>query len=276
VVMELRKQRSLIEEARQMDIVHYLSKCSNRTIAKFLLQLNGNLSFHQPLTPSFAKQAYSNTESKINIVNERALSSFSLLRYLKQRRIPIDLAEQFCREVKYEVNGKEYFAIGFKNNSGGYELRNPYYKFSSSPKDITTFNNQGKEAAVFEGFFNFLSFMAMQKNQEKIESNFVILNSASFFEKARPFMEQHEAIRLYLDRDKTGQSYSQYASSLSKKYKDESGLYKHHNDLNDWLINFGKAQRKNLGHTSFKIILPQLIKQLYFNALLQILKISHI
>ena len=61
-------------------------------------------------------------------------------------------------------------------------------------------------------------------------------------------MEKHDAIRLYLDRDKTGQNYSQYALLLSKKYKDESGLYKHHNDLNDWLINFGKAQRKNLRH----------------------------
>ena len=104
-----------------------------------------------------------------------------------------------------------------------------------------------KKLRFFEGFTDFLSFMAIHKNQHQIVSDFVILNSVSFFEKACPFMEKHEGIKLYLDRDKTGQDYSQYALSLSKKYKDESHLYKLHKDLNDWLVNFGKSQRKNLG-----------------------------
>ena len=62
---------------------------------------------------------------------------------------------------------KYTMAIGFKNDSGGYELRNPYFKGSSSPKDITTFNNGAKEATVFEGFIDFLSFMAIHKNQSQ-------------------------------------------------------------------------------------------------------------
>ncbi len=88
--------------------------------------------------------------------------------------------------------------------------------------------------------------MVIHKNQPQILTDFVILNSVSFFEKARHFMERHDAIRLYLDRDTTGQNCSKYALSINKKYKDESSLYQHHNDLNDWLVNFGKAQRKNL------------------------------
>ncbi len=61
-------------------------------------------------------------------------------------------------------------------------------------------------------------------------------------------MEGHECIRLYLDRDRTGQNCSRYALSLNNKYKDESYLYQHHNDLNDWLVNIGKAQKKSLGY----------------------------
>jgi hypothetical protein len=60
-------------------------------------------------------------------------------------------------------------------------------------------------------------------------------------------MEQHDAIRLYLDRDTTGKNYSRYALSLSNKYKDESGLYKQYKDLNDWVVNMGKVQKKNMG-----------------------------
>ncbi len=86
----------------------------------------------------------------------------------------------------------------------------------------------------------------MQKNLAQTTADFVVLNSISFFEKARPFMEQHDYVRLYLDHDKTGQNCTRYALSLSKKYKDESQLYKSHKDLNDWMMNIGKAQKKTL------------------------------
>ncbi len=209
--------------------------------------MGNNFSFHQPIR-HLTKQQEESEESKIKIVKERPLSSFILVRYLQQRRIPLEVAERFCREVKYVMNGKEYFGIGFKNNAGGYEIRNPYFKASSSPKDITTFNNQAKEIAVFEGFTDLLSLIAIHQNQQQNNSDYVVLNSVSLFERARSFMEEHEEIRLYLDNDSTGQNYSQYAVSLSNKYKDESHLYKKYKDLNDWLVNFGKAQKKNLRH----------------------------
>jgi DNA primase len=215
----------------------------NYTIGEFLQKLNGDFSFHQPI---FHQPNELITEKKLNILQEFSISSFALLRYLEQRRIPVDIADQFCREVRYELNDKIYYGIGFKNDSGGYEIRNPYFKTSSSPKDITTIKNKAKEAVVFEGFFDFLSFIAIHKNQPATESNFVILNSVSFFEKARPFMEQHEIIRLYLDRDTTGQNYSHYALSLSNKYKDESKLYEHYKDLNDLMMNIGNSQKRNL------------------------------
>jgi hypothetical protein len=297
--MNFSKQRLSIEEARQIDLIEYLSKLGyqpakirnhdhwylsplrkektpsfkvnkklnrwydhglgkggniidfaiqyhNCTVSELLQQLSNVFSFHEPLIHSIV-QLKEDEESKIKIIKEGALSSFRLFRYLEQRKIPIGLAEQFCKEVKYELNGKEYFGIGFKNNSGGYEIRNPYFKASSSPKDITTFENAAKKVDVFEGFTDFLSFMTIHQNQQKVISDFVILNSVSFFEKARQFMEEHEAIKLYLDQDSTGQSYSQYALSLSTKYKDESHLYKLHKDLNEWLVNFGKSQKKKLG-----------------------------
>lgn len=226
------------------NIIDFAIVYHNCTIGEFLHKLSGDFSFHQPI---FHQSEQSSKEKKINILKDFSISSFALLRYLEQRRIRIDIADQFCREVRYELNDKIYYGIGFKNDSGGYEIRNPYFKASSSPKDITTIKNGAKEAIVFEGFIDFLSFMAINKNQTEIESDYVILNSTSFFEKARSFMEQHESIRLYLDRDTTGQNYSRYALSLSDKYRDESSLYKHHKDFNDWVMNFGKSQRKSLG-----------------------------
>jgi len=215
------------------------------SVGKLLDKLNGNFSFQKPIVHH--SEISNEPDPKIIVLRDFALTSYALLRYLEQRCIPVVIAEKYCREIQYGLNGKTYYGIGFKNDSGGFEIRNPYFKGSSSPKDITTFKNGSDEAVVFEGFTDFLSFKALHKNLPENSQDFVVLNSVSFFERARPFMEQHQAIRLYLDRDTTGQNCSQRALSMSNKYIDESKLYKNHKDLNDWMVSFDKSQKKQLG-----------------------------
>jgi hypothetical protein len=215
------------------------------TVSEFLQKLDTNFSLQQPTLPPSNKSA--TTENKIKILGDFPLTTPSLLRYLEQRKIPIEIANQFCREIRYELNSKTYFGIGFKNDSGGYEIRNPYFKTSSSPKDITTINNGSEEAAIFEGFIDFLSFQATTKNQPEKGLDFVVLNSVSLFERARPFMENHSTINLYLDRDVSGLKCTQRALSMSSKYKDQSILYKKHKDFHDWIVSNSKAPKKKLG-----------------------------
>ncbi|WP_145665175.1 hypothetical protein [Chitinophaga polysaccharea] len=63
--------------------------------------------------------------------------SQTLLHYLEVRCIPLQLALRFCREIKHSLYKMDYYAVGFKNDADGYELRNPYFKGSSSPKGFT-------------------------------------------------------------------------------------------------------------------------------------------
>ena len=60
-----------------------------------------------------------------------------LLGYLKERGILPEIAREACKEVHFQNKGKWYFAVGFANRSGGYEIRNKYLKGSISPKEIT-------------------------------------------------------------------------------------------------------------------------------------------
>ncbi|MDP2338989.1 MAG: toprim domain-containing protein [Bacteroidota bacterium] len=295
--MEFRKQRLSLSEAKEMDMVDYLSRLGyeplkirnndfwylsplreektpsfkvNRnlnwwydhglgkggnlidfgieyhhcSVGEMLDKLNGNFFFQKPIV--YHSEISNEPDPKIKVLGDFALTSYALLRYLEQRRIPVVIAEKYCREICYELNGKTYYGIGFKNDSGGWEIRNPYFKASSSPKDITTFKNGSDEAVVFEGFTDFLSFQFLHKNLPENSQDFVVLNSVSFFERARLFMEQHQSIRLYLDRDDAGQKYSKRALSMSTKYADESKLYKNHKDLNDWMVNSDKLQKKHL------------------------------
>ncbi len=210
------------------------------TISELLKSLDDNLALQKPIFRQ--PQTENEPENRIKIVGDAILSSSALLRYLIQRRIPINIADQYLREVRYKLKDKIYYGIGFKNDLGGFEIRNPYFKGSSSPKGITTITKGADEVIVFEGFTDFLSFKSIHQNERDDRFDFVVLNSISFFEIARPFMEKHAVIRLYLDRDTAGQNCSRYALSLSNKYKDESSLYQHHKDFNDWVVHFGKLQ----------------------------------
>jgi len=297
--MDFRKQKRSIAEAKEMDMVQYLSLLSyepskirnndywylsplrqektpsfkvnrklNRwydhglgkggniidfgiqyygcSVGEFLNKLDGGFSFQKPLKN--IPKIENAPEPQLKILKDVELKSNALIRYLEQRRIPVEIATRYCREVHYELNAKSYYGIGFKNDSGGFEIRNPYFKASSSPKDITTVKNASDEVTVFEGFMDFLSFKSIRENDLNKTPDFVILNSLSLFEKARPFLESHKAINLYLDNDAAGQKVAREALSSSKKYNDHSKLYQNHKDLNDWLVHIGKQQKKRLGN----------------------------
>ena len=216
----------------------------NCSSAEFLQKLNGKSFLHQPVKIVSTKVI---KENKLTILGDFILSSAHLINYLAKRKISYSIADKYCREVRYQMNGKVYYGIGFKTDSDRFEIRNPFLKSASSPKSITSFKNGCNDVAVFEGFFDFLSYKVLEEKNSLPKIDFIVLNSLSFFEKSRAAMENYNQAKLYLDNDKAGQNCSRLAMSLSDKYKDESGLYKNHKDLNDWLVNHDLKQQKKIG-----------------------------
>jgi Toprim-like/CHC2 zinc finger len=174
----------------------------------------------------------------IEILEIGQIKSSELIHYLQARRLDLRVAQKFCKEATYQVGKKIYYSICFENNLGGYELRNKYFKGSSSPKASSFFDNGSNEITVFEGFFDFLSFLTIFK-ELPIPTNYLVLNSLSFFESNYPVMELHSSVHLYLDRDHQGQTWTKQAIARSQVYTDESGLYEGYKDLNDWLCLVG-------------------------------------
>ena len=64
------------------------------------------------------------TEPSFQHLEVRDLTHPALLRYLQGRGINIELAKRECKELHFTNNGKPFFAIGFPNMAGGYEVRN--------------------------------------------------------------------------------------------------------------------------------------------------------
>lgn len=192
------------------------------------------------------EQILQNREVKLTILSIHQISSSALVKYLESRRINKEVADNYCQEIRYQVGDKIFYALGFKNDAGGYELRSPYFKGSSSPKDTSFIDHGTGELAVFEGFFSFLSYQSMYHGQEQRLTDFLILNSVSFFDKSVPLMLRQQSVRLYLDRDTTGQNCTRRALSLGKQFTDESWLYKGYKDLNEWIMHPGQSQKQSL------------------------------
>lgn len=214
-------------------------RCTMRDFLQKLTDYCGHqgLSFQLP-EPSQAvttttKKMEPDNSSKIKVTSTGLLNDPVLLSYLQTRAITLELARLHCVEVNFTLYRKVHRAIGFPNSSGGYELRNQSFKGSSSPKTFRFMDNGSKTLHVFEGFFDFLSWQQHFGNIGTSQLNFLILNSLSFFNKARPVMEAHPQINLWLDRGKAGQACTVQAIHSHAAYTDQSSLYRDMDDLNE-------------------------------------------
>ena len=111
----------------------------------------------RPVSFSFRQQP---SEPSFQQLEVGELAHPALLRYLQERGINTDLARLKCKELHFIHNGKPYFAIGFSNVAGGYEVRNRFFKGCIAPKDISHIRQQGEpreKCLVFEGMMDYLS-----------------------------------------------------------------------------------------------------------------------
>jgi hypothetical protein len=211
-----------------------------------LLERLRNSSFHQHVLPAQSPLLESNGKSPIRIRAIQPIDSPLLKAYLKERQIPLDIASRFCSQIHFELYGHSKMAIGFRNISGGYELRSADFKGGSSPKAVTFIDSGSGILSVFEGFFDFLSWQTMNPSTEGLP-NFLVLNSLAFFEKKRPIMDTYSEVNLFLDRDKAGIAATRTAVLSHPRYNDSSGLYSGYKDLNDKLTNTAMPIRRTQG-----------------------------
>lgn len=215
-----------------LDFILLLDGCSIPEVLQRLKQGN-------PL-PITRTESISAEAPAIEILSVHEVSSPALIRYCQYRRITTDIAYQYLKEVRYKNGQKIYYALGFKNDMGGFELRAPYFKGSSHPKSPTIFNNNSAEVAVFEGFFDFLSYQTIHDKQWSPVRDFLVLNSTAFFEAQLPIMQEYRQAHLYMDNDKTGTKYTKLALAKSPgQFVDARTLYAGYKDLSDWHQHIG-------------------------------------
>ncbi|KAA6312687.1 DNA primase, partial [termite gut metagenome] len=118
-------------------------------------------------------------ESTLFVLKVLPITHPALIDFVRERKIDKELADLYCREIHYRINGRNYFGVGFRNDKGGYELSSPSgFKGCIPPKEVTTVRNERNACLVFEGFWDFLSYLTLQ-NMKQTKHDAVILNSVA-------------------------------------------------------------------------------------------------
>lgn len=175
------------------------------------------------------------TVPALRMLSDIPLRHPALVDYLSSRGIAPAIASACCREVHYTVGGRNYFAVGFRNDAGGWELRSERFKGCVSPKHITTIDNRSSTVLSFEGFLDFLSYLSM-KLDEWPHIDVAVLNSVVHLSKAIPFLERHATIHAFFDNDEAGRKATANLKRLcpNSSVIDRSHLYREHKDLNEY------------------------------------------
>ena len=148
-----------------------------------------------------------------------------------------------------------YFAIAFPNVSGGYEIRNRYFKGCIAPKEISHIRQSGtarETCYVFEGFMDYLSFLTLRlencpKYPELERQDYMVLNSVANVSKALYPLGSYERIHCFFDNDRAGmealqQIRMEYGRDLY--IRDASQTYSGCKDLNEYLQKQAERNRQ--------------------------------
>lgn len=232
-----------------IDLVMQINKCSplqaleevNNYVSTSLHQYN-NTTVRQQKSFSFHGNNIDNRtkESEIQIGEVLELRNPALVAYLNKRNIDIEIARKYCKEVHYSVNNKFYFAIGFQNDSNGWILRNEYFKGCTSMDIRTCTKTRSKSDAnketclLFEGFMDFLSYLALKRGSET-KHDVIVLNSVVSLKKAEKKLSTYQTIYAFLDNDEGGKRAIEQLQKFCKDVRDQSVHYRNYKDLNDYL-----------------------------------------
>lgn len=210
-------------------------------VPSLLAKIAGQTPHIRPTSFSFRQQS---SEPSFQQLEIRELTHPALLRYLQERSIDTNIAKSECRELHFNHNDKPYFAIGFENVAGGYEIRNSFFKGCIAPKDITHIRQteqQPDTCYLFEGFMDYLSFLTILKRKQPQSpdlkrQDYMVLNSVSNLNKAIEHLSHYERIHCFFDNDQAGnKACLELQRAFFHKVRDASIHYSGYKDLNDFL-----------------------------------------
>ena len=223
----------------------YLQSCGeDHTVADSLRWLD-NMMPKVFKVPDSVRESFSGATSQLVLKKTNFLEKKKLIGYLGKRGISKSIARKYLKEahVFNKLSRKIFYAIAFRNEENGYELRNEFFKGCIAPKTITFIRGAKpltKDINVFEGFLDYLSALLIVK-KDKIDGDCIILNSVSCLSQALPYINNYGYRNLYswMDNDAAGKKATLLLDDFVKQqtgliHRPMNKTYAGHKDVNAW------------------------------------------
>lgn len=210
----------------QISIVQEIKTCSASAALEYLSQFDIN-----EISKSIDIKS---NETTYKVLKVQELKHPALLDYLKSRKL-LEFKDELT-EIYYQLaNGKQYFGIAFKNDSGGYEVRNKYAKLCIGAKDHTSVIFNYKSVNIFEGWLDYYSFLKFNHSLNFDEADNIILNSTSLVYRLKNALTKYHSVHCFADNDEAGNLVLKELKNYHLNVIDERLLYKGFKDLNEFL-----------------------------------------
>ena len=231
---------SLLELCKQLK-----NLSAKEAVYYFNREYSGSVSTVEQRTNHLKKIKEYNEDNGEIIDEIKPIKNSNLLDYLKERKIDLNVAREHLTEVHYLYNGKRFYALGFRCDNAGYELRSSISKRNINGKNISTINNGSDSVKIFEGFFDFLSYATEHKNEYQ-KYDYIILNTSAFADEMHNDLNEkkvndlylkllkYDRIDTYFDNDDTGKKITNYFKEIFKSTNDFSIIYEDYNDYNEY------------------------------------------
>ncbi|WP_338875023.1 toprim domain-containing protein [Spirosoma sp. SC4-14] len=184
-------------------------------------------------------------DGSLLLKSKRSIQHVGLMHYLDKRGIPLPIARPHLKELRVQntQTNKYFTALGFPNEDGGFELRNPFFKGCLRPKAISFVRGKVPKPEgihLFEGFMDYLSVVAQLKGNG-LADDAIILNSVSCLKQAIPYMQNYGYRLAYswMDNDEAGAKAATVLSEFCQTQADlrhtpMNKVYAPHKDVNVW------------------------------------------
>ena len=181
---------------------------------------------------------------QFKLLSVKPIFTQALLEYLGKRKISEEVGHKYLRQVYFQHTGtgRKTFGLGMENEKGGYEIRNPLgFKGVVGSKAITTLFSEAvtDRVAVFEGMFDFLSWVCLNQRNGCELSDAIIMHTNRLYERTAEVIQKrkYKAVDLWLDNDQGGRDgFEALERSISPEMQiiDHSDIYKGCKDLGKW------------------------------------------
>lgn len=175
----------------------------------------------------------------MRLVAAKDIYRYPLKHYLAERKIPLELAGRYLREIEYkDEQGRDFYALGWKCGDT-YGLRSKSFKgFLGKGIDIMVLDQGTTEVYLFEGIFDFLAHLAHTKRLTPPVTT-IIMNSVVMRARVEAWIKDNTQVQrfnCYFDNDGSGKTcFSKLRERFPQlDFHDRSDQYAQHKDFADW------------------------------------------